>query len=69
MSTMITEVYEALIISAGADEQKEKNAAEAISNQDGRLTRIELLTTGLYIAGTGAFAYTFSLLNMILGKL
>ncbi len=48
----------------GADEQKVKNAAEAISNQDRRLTRIELLTTGLYIASD-----TFSLLSMIFGKL
>ncbi|MBW5289545.1 MAG: hypothetical protein Rpha_1668 [Candidatus Ruthia sp. Apha_13_S6] len=36
-----------------------------ISNQDRRLTRIELLITRL----SGAGAYTFSLLNMILGKL
>ncbi len=36
---------------------------------DKKLTRIEFLVTGLYIAGAGAFAYTFSLLNTILGKI
>lgn len=42
---------------------------KAISNHDKRLTRIEILVIGLYIVGAGAFAYTFSLLGAILGKL
>ncbi len=65
---MITEVYDALI-SAGADEEKAKKAAEAIYNQDKRLTRLELLVIGLYIAMGAGFAYSFNLLNTIIGKI
>ena len=40
MTTMISEVYEALI-SAGADEEKAKAAAKAIAENDARFGSIE----------------------------
>lgn len=40
MTTMISEVYDALI-SAGADEKKAKAAAEAIAQNDFRFSAIE----------------------------
>ncbi len=75
MSTMITEVYDALI-SAGADEDKAKKAAEAISSHDRRLTRIEFLIVGLYIAGGASLGYVINaisnnatLINTVISKL
>jgi|GEM_PF-1053641 hypothetical protein len=50
MSVMVTEVYDALI-EAGASKESSKKAAEAVSMQDSRLTRIEFLVIGLYLAG------------------
>ena len=40
MTTMISEVYDALI-SAGADEMKARAAASAIANYDDRFNRLE----------------------------
>lgn len=40
MTTMIAEVYDALI-SAGADEAKARKAAETLANYDDRFARIE----------------------------
>ncbi len=79
MSTMITEVYDALI-SAGADEEKAKKAAEVLSNeklatkQDTNVIqtdvkRLNILVTGLYIAGGATLGYIVSLLNTIIGKI
>ncbi len=63
---MIIEVYDVLI-SAGADEQKARKAAQVISEHN-HIWQLKYLTTGLYIAGAAAFAYTFSLLNTTLSK-
>ncbi len=68
MTTMVTEVYEALI-EAGASSEKAQKAAEAVSSQEKRLSRIELLVVGLYIAGGATLGYVVSLLNTIIGKL
>ncbi|WP_133511671.1 integrase [Candidatus Thiosymbion oneisti] len=40
MSTMITEVYEAFI-SAGADDEKAKAAAQALADYESRFNRID----------------------------
>ena len=59
MSTMIAEVYEALI-EAGASQEKAKKAAESIAAYENRFDRIEadlLLVKwmlGLVIAGIGS---------------
>lgn len=68
MTTMVTEVYEALI-EAGASAEKAQKAAEADSSQEKRLSRIELLVVGLYIAGGATLGYIVSLLNTVIGKL
>lgn len=65
---MVTEVYEALI-EAGASAEKAQKAAEAVSSQEKRLSRIELLVVGLYIAGGATLGYIVSLLNTVIGKL
>ena len=52
MTTMVTEVYEALI-EAGASAEKAQKAAEAVSSQEKR----QLLVVGLYIAGGATLGY------------
>ncbi len=64
MTTMVTEVYEALI-EAGASAEKAQKAAEAVSSQEKR----QLLVVGLYIAGGATLGYIVSLLNTVIGKL
>jgi hypothetical protein len=46
MTTMIAEVYDALI-EAGASEEKARKAAEAIAGYDDRFNRIELRLGGI----------------------
>jgi len=41
MTTMVTEVYDALL-EAGASEEKARRAAEVLTNYDDRFNRIEL---------------------------
>ena len=43
--------------------------SEAVSSQEKRLSRIELLVVGLYIAGGATLGYIVSLLNTVIGKL
>ena len=56
MSTMISEVYDALV-SAGAPEEKARSAAEVLANYDSRFSKIDadllLLKwmTGFIVAG------------------
>jgi hypothetical protein len=74
---MITEVYEALI-SAGADEQKAKDAAKAISERDNQLaTRADISSVradikGVYFAfglmGAG-IAYLASLIHTVISNI
>ncbi len=72
MSTMISEFYDALI-SAGADEQKAKKAAEVLSKE--RLATkedISKLRFGQFIIITvcaAGFGYVVSLLNTIITKI
>lgn len=79
MSTMISEVYEALI-SAGADESKAKKAAEVLSNEQ-LATKQDLLNTEkrlerrldwmigfVIVAGGASFGYIFSLLNTVISN-
>jgi hypothetical protein len=71
MSTITVELYDALI-SAGAPESKAKLAAQTVSAQEHKLSKIEMMITGLYIALGGfgvAVGYMFSLLNTIITKL
>ena len=65
MSTMISEVYDALV-SAGAPEDKARSAAEALANYESRFSKIDadLLVlkwmTGFILAGVaGVVVKTF----------
>lgn len=65
MTTMIAEVYDALV-SAGADEQKARRAAEALAAHESRFaaieTRLAVLTVmvgGLYAVGAPALWLLF----------
>jgi hypothetical protein len=52
MTTMVTEVYDALR-DAGASEEKSRKAAEAIANYDNRLAAIDTrLTVLTWMVGT-----------------
>lgn len=52
MTTMVTEVYDALR-DAGASEEKSRKAAEAIANYDSRLAAIDTrLTVLTWMVGT-----------------
>ena len=76
MSTMISEVYDALI-AAGAPEDKAKKAAEVLSNEQlaskddvKALRRDMMIALGFVIAVMPAgFGYVVSLLNTIVGKI
>lgn len=63
MSTMISEVYDALL-AAGAPEEKARRAAEALANYDLRFSRIDagLLVlkwmTGFILAGVASVIMT-----------
>ncbi len=65
MTTMITEVYDALR-DAGADEDKSRRAAEVLANYDDRFNRIEARLTGLE-AKTTVLAGKVTALQLLVG--
>jgi hypothetical protein len=65
MTIMITEVYDALL-SAGAPEEKARNAAEVLADYDVRLHRIERRLTLLTWQVAGLYALVGPMLWLVI---
>lgn len=70
--TVNNELYEALI-EAGVGEKKAQKAAQSVAGEQlatkRDISRLNLLVTGIYIAGAVGFGYVFASLNTIISKI